>query len=474
MQQYGRLKQEHPGEILFFRLGDFYEMFFEDAIKAAPLLEVALTQRQSVPMCGVPYHAGTSYIAKLLKHGLRVAIAEQMEDPKKTKGMVKREVVRVVTPGTVLEEALLPARANNFLAAVAAEAQGANAGRWALAAADVSTGRLWVGGAEEDFHWTALKSQLASLRPSEILLVGEGTKSLLDLGMHPATVSLEPAFAPHSSLRERRGATAGKPTPVDLKDEALRGLKNFLAKDQSGAGKYLGDPEPLPVAARQESGGPAGEALFLDETAIRHLELVAGSDPSGGPTLLSLLDRCVTAMGSRLLKWWVLHPSTRRALIEARLDQVESFLTHASVRAELRALLKGEADLERICVRVQTGAASPRDLDALRNTLRKLPEIREVLGPSFPRKRESSPLPSGKSLDPRLRGDDDLEVPPELLDILETQLAESPPARLSEGGVVRDGFSPELDELRRFRRSGKNWIAELEAKERERTGIGSL
>src|SRR5690349_1080182 len=179
MQQYLRLKSAHPDEILFFRLGDFYEMFFEDAIRAAPLLEVALTKRQTTPMCGVPHHAASGYISKLLKAGISVAMAEQMEDPKTTKGMVKREVVRVITPGTLVEDELLLSKANNFLVAISANGSHSNSeGDWALAAADVSTGQQWVGEAKKDFHWNLLKGHLARLDPSEILLVGDETQKI--------------------------------------------------------------------------------------------------------------------------------------------------------------------------------------------------------------------------------------------------------------------------------------------------------
>jgi DNA mismatch repair protein MutS len=436
MQQYWTIKERYADEIVFFRLGDFYEMFFDDAVRAAPLLEVALTQRQGTPMCGVPYHAMTSYLAKLIKAGLSVAIAEQLEDPKKTKGMVKRGVVRVMTPGTLVEDELLPSKANNFLVAIATTAalKGKPAG-WELTAADVSTGRQWTGRLESDLHWNTLKANLASLAPSEILLVGEASRQIPAALLGRAVVRYEA-------------------TPSDAATPTLAAIRGYLERDHAGAVASLNAPVPLPLET--------GQTLFLDETAIRHLELVGSSDPSkAGPTLLGVLDRCLTPLGSRLLRWWLLHPSTDVALIEARQSHVQNLLDDSLCRDELRVRLKGVADLERIAVRVQAGTASPRDLDALRQSLARLNDLCcEHVKPE-----------SAFFNMPLLR---DVVVPQDLRHLLDSRLADSPPAKLNDGGVIRDGVNAELDELRKLRRSGKTWIAEMESAERARTGIGSL
>ncbi|MCB4757039.1 MAG: DNA mismatch repair protein MutS [Elusimicrobia bacterium] len=440
MQQYLRLKEKHPEEILFFRLGDFYEMFYDDAIKASPILEVVLTQRQSVPMCGIPYHAAATYVAKILKAGLSVAIAEQMEDPKKTKGMVKREVVRVITPGTLVESELLPARANNFLVAIEALASGkAGLGRWALAAADISTGQQWLGEEEKDVQWNALRAQLAALNPSEILLVGDTVKVMGDVFGKLSNVRLEPL----------------PPQASNPRDHVVKAIQQFLKRHHTHLEKSLGAPEPLPTTA-------AG-TLFLSEAAIRHLELVEPLDPlDPGPTLLSLLDRTPTPMGGRLMRWWLLHPSTEKQVIAERHEQVEGFLQHPDLRETLRQLLKQVSDIERISIRAQANLVSPRELGALRHSLSELPKIKTLL----------------KSLTERTLIESyagfDLGSPGALMQALNTQLALELPAKLDEGGVISDGISQELDELRALRRGGKQWIAELEAKERERTGIGSL
>ncbi len=451
MQQYLAIKQRYVDEILFFRLGDFYEMFFEDAVRAAPIMEVALTQRQSIPMCGVPHHAMTSYLSKLIKAGISVAIAEQLEDPKKTKGMVKRDVVRVITPGTLVEDELLSSKANNFLVAINVAAHpslpsGASGGRaagWALAAADVSTGRQWVGELANDLHWNELKAHLAGLNPSEILFVGDAQKILSQLNTGRAVVRYEPPYAEASG-----GGTS----------QVINVIRRYLERDHPEAVKSLRAPEPLPMASNK--------TMFLDETAIRHLELVQSADPAyakasagrPGDTLIGILDQSVTPLGSRLMRWWLLHPSLDLDVINARLNQVDELVENSVLRSELRTLFKGVADIERISVRTQAGTVSPRDLEALRQSLDRLPQVYALV----------APITSFSTLAGMV------QVPKELTSILATQLNDAPPAKLIDGGVIRDGVSAELDELRGLRRSGKQWIAAMEAAEREKTGIGSL
>jgi len=447
MQQYLRLKEKHPGEVLFFRLGDFYEMFFEDAVKASPILEVVLTKRQSTPMCGVPYHAVTGYISKLLKAGLSVAIAEQLEDPAKTKGMVKRDVVRVITPGTIVEDELLPSKANNFLVAIAAFGNAKkNEGHWTLCAADISTGKQWIGELETDFQWNVLKGQLAALNPSEILLVGESSQVLQSVINPNVSHRIEPV----------------PPGAEAFSARAVQAVKLFLENHHSAALSGLSAPQALPLEA-------AG-FMFLDQTAIRHLELVESSDPAGGDlTLLSVIDETITPLGSRLLRWILLHPSTNVSVINSRLDNVESFFEEGQVREEIRLALKEIPDIERIIVRAEAGSVTPRELAALRSSFKKIPEIKALL----------ERLDGAPALTlPRKAGEEkvwgDLNVPPELKDILNKQLSDEPPSKVADGGVIREGFNGELDELRGLRRSGKKWIAEMESAERANTGITNL
>ncbi|MFN0117634.1 MAG: hypothetical protein ACKVQC_04985 [Elusimicrobiota bacterium] len=405
MQQYLSVKLKYPDEILFFRLGDFYEMFYEDAQRAAPILEVALTARQAVPMCGIPHHAATSYISKLLKAGLSVAMAEQLEDPKKTKGMVKRDVVRVITPGTIVEDELLPGKANNFLVSIAVLKGEKGQVRWALAAADVSTGRQWVLEEPSDMAFNSLKSHLVSLAPSEVLLLGEAASFISPILDKKAVVRFEPVPAQTPRLIE----------------QALAGIKNYLARDNASALASLQSPEVLP----SESTG----ILFLDETAVRHLELVASSDPlHSSPTLLSVIDRTVTSLGSRLIRWWLLHPSRKRDVIEDRLNQVEELIESPSMREELRQTLKEVADIERICVRVQGGSASPRDLASLRMSISRFPQIQKIL-------QRATSQGGAQYFQKNILA---LQIPQELSALLENQLTDEPPAKLSDGGVIRD------------------------------------
>lgn len=440
MQQYARLKERYAEEILFFRLGDFYEMFYEDAIRAAPMLEVVLTQRQGVPMCGVPHHAMNGYLAKLLKNGVSVAVAEQMEDPKKTKGMVRRDVVRVVTPGTIIEEDLLPSSANNFLVAVAVQPRVKRDDfHWGLAAADISTGQQWSGEMAGDAHWNALKAQLALLNPSEILAVGDAAAVVLEGIGRKTGVRLE--------VMPQTGA--------DLAARSCAAVRSFLERHHPTAVSSLAAPEPLPL----ESSG----IMFLDETAVRHLELVEASD-AGSATLLSVIDHTVTPLGGRLLRWWLMHPSTKKEAIERRYDQVEALVAAGPLRAELRTVLKETADLERISVRAQTGSVGPKELASLRHTLQRLPSLLDTV--------KRIEIETGRK--PFADESSALATPDALLALLAGQLAAEPSGKLEDGGVINDGVSPELDELRGFRRHGKKWIADLESRERERTGIGSL
>ncbi len=429
MQQYTRIKEKYKDEILLFRLGDFYEMFYDDAIKAAPLLNVTLTARQGIPMCGVPHHALSGYVSKLLKLGQSVAIAEQLEDPKKTKGMVKRDVVRVMTPGTLVEDELLPAKANNFLVAIASGPGNA----WGLVAADVSTGESWNGEIKNDRSWTALRAQLASLNPSEVLLVGDPTDVMWACFSKEDHVRIEPAPAGISGLAA----------------QAQHALIEFLNRQYPAVVPSLRPSRPLLL--------DSSDVMFLDQTAIRHLELVESSDPERkGPTLLSLIDKTVTPMGSRLLRWWLLHPSCHLPQIHERQDRVGDFLEATAERGEIRELFRSIPDLERVQVRVKSGLVAPRELGALRHGLNTFPRIKAALT---------------KGLANFHKG---LEIPKDLIELLATQLSDEPPSKLIDGNVIRDGVNAELDELRNLRRHGKKWIAEMEAAEKARTGITTL
>lgn len=457
MAQYNAIKEQFPDALVMMRLGDFYEMMGEDAEKAAPVLEITLTSRpvsksQRIPLCGVPYHAADRYIARLIAAGFRVAIADQVEDPKKAKGLVKRQVTRVVTPGTVVEEGLLPGHANNFLAAVA---QGDAA--FGLAVADVSTGEFMVtelGGADPR---RALLDEIQRLQPAEILLVREFLLEEEVRGVARGRVEAwEPPsgpLTPHRRLCEHFGVASlrgyGCET-MPLAQTAAAAVLDYLAANR--------------VAARDHLQGLATYStdhfLFLDATARRNLELTATQWGSTGKSLLQVLDHTCHPGGARLLRQWIEHPLLDVGAIRARQDAVAEFHASTILRHDATQAMKGIADLPRLVSRAAAGAVTPRDMAALRDSLGRVPDLGRALEPC-----ESSLLcVLREALDPC----DDLR------DALAAALVDEPPLKMQDGGFIRAGHSPELDNLRDMSANGRQYIANLEAEERERTGIRNL
>ena len=457
MRQYRTLKAKNPDALLFFRLGDFYELFEEDARRAAPILELVLTQRQGVPMCGFPHHAFSNYLGKLLKHGLRVAVAEQLEDPSAAKGMVARDVVRVVTPGTVLEEELLSAKENNFLAAVWPSQEKGGAG---LVWADMSTGELrYARFVDGEAGLSRLADELGRIEPRETLWP-EGAVAPLGRTVTPVPVRnfLEEGLNRRASSlfgvagMEGFGLGAGHPARP-----ALAALLSYVEKNQSAA---LG-------ALRPPRAYNGDEFMLLDEGAIRRLDLFPepGARVGGTPTCLwNLIDQSATAMGGRRLKSWLLRPLMDPGAIRARQDRVEFFLNARRERREIQTLFRETADLERILSRLTAGTVTGRDLIALRRTIRLAPEAGRLLN-------ESLSLAGDRPWAGLVAA---FQIPKELGLVLEKALADSPPMRLSEGGVIRDGYSGPLDELRGMASHGRGWVSALETEERKRTGISSL
>lgn len=457
MRQYRTLKAKNPDALLFFRLGDFYELFEEDARRAAPILELVLTQRQGVPMCGFPHHAFSNYLGKLLKHGLRVAVAEQLEDPSAAKGMVARDVVRVVTPGTVLEEELLSAKENNFLAAVWPSQEKGGAG---LVWADMSTGELrYARFVDGEAGLSRLADELGRIEPRETLWP-EGAVAPLGRTVTPVPVRnfLEEGLNRRASSlfgaagMEGFGLGAGHPARP-----ALAALLSYVEKNQSAA---LG-------ALRPPRAYNGDEFMLLDEGAIRRLDLFPepGARVGGAPTCLwNLIDQSATAMGGRRLKSWLLRPLMDPGAIRARQDRVEFFLNARRERREIQTLFRETADLERILSRLTAGTVTGRDLIALRRTIRLAPEAGRLLN-------ESLSLAGDRPWAGLVAA---FQIPKELGLVLEKALADSPPMRLSEGGVIRDGYSGPLDELRGMASHGRGWVSALETEERKRTGISSL
>jgi DNA mismatch repair protein MutS len=486
MRQYTAIKKEHPNALLFFRLGDFYELFFEDAVVAARELQITLTSRNkekdtAIPMCGVPYHAAENYIAKLIRKGFKVAICEQMEDPRLAKKLVKREVTRVLTPGTSVD-AQLGSEENNFLACVARAGNSAG-----FAALDLSTGEFrateFIG---EDAE-RRIREELLVLRPREVLFASslplfEGAPSSrpqLAKGWDEARIPLAAAAPRIASLENARWAETPLDDWVFAPDYAIPQVENhFGVLSLEGFG--LANRAAAATAAgailhyvRTTQRGSLDHVdrigfyerqncLILDAVTVRNLELIEPLFTGSGDnaTLFRSLDLTVTPMGKRLLRAWMLRPSIDAAEITQRLDAVDSMVKDLVAREELRRSMEGILDLERLLSRVTLETANPRDLLALATSLAKLPTVRAALS-HFPVERlRTLHAQCDELADLRAR--------------VETSLEDEPPLTLADGGVIRTGVDPALDELRDLSRNSKQYIAQIEQRERQRTGIGSL
>ncbi|MDB4969113.1 MAG: mismatch repair protein MutS, partial [Myxococcales bacterium] len=469
MRQYLQIKEAYSDCIVFFRLGDFYEMFFDDAVVVARALDLTLTSRDKgkenpIPMCGVPHHAAKHYLAKLVQRGFKVAIAEQVEDPKFAKGIVKREVVRVVTPGTVVDDEQLEPKAAHYLVALLAEG-----GACGLAHLDVTTGEF----AATQLAVRDVVDELARLEPRELLHAGLDEAQLAELQARIRCAWTElPAPGLYNAARaEAEIETAtGRALPRDAEGALLLGALALRAA--VAVIKYAAETQPtgtLPLT--QLLPYTPSEQLILDEATRANLELfvtLIGAKKEGA--LFGILDETRTSMGGRLLRRWLSAPLVDVAHIRRRHDAVEWLVEHAALRAELRLELSEVYDLERLAGRATLGVASPRDLVALARSLERLPSLRALIHGSFAgdvAARLAHPelleLPEG---DEALCGDVAREVRRTLVD--------EPPPQWRDGGFVRGGFSAELDELTALSEGGKGKILEIEVRERERTGIGSL
>ena len=479
MRQYHAVKKQYPQALLLFRLGDFYELFYEDAIVASRELQITLTSRnrergQPVPMCGVPYHAAETYIARLIRAGYKVAICDQMEPPTAGKKLVRREVVRVVTPGTATDLQVLEPKENNFLAAVARHPSGASIG---LAYVDISTGEFsateFAGGdAEEE-----LRNALQLLRPREILL--------------PRPTSLFPQATP-AELDGAGGVETRLEDWIFREDYSERllteqfgvvGLEGFGLADHRQAAAAAGAlVHYLRETSAKGDGSAAAQgallqhldriryyeqqdALVLDTVTVRNLELVAplfSEEAARGQatTLLAALDETSTGMGARLLRSWILRPQVDRQEIEERLDAVAELKAHTVLREEVRKDLAGVLDLERLTSRITLGVAAPRELLALRASLGRIPLLRRYLANCSSARLAALHAQLDELADVRER--------------IERAIADDPPAQTSDPGVIRRGYDADLDELRELSRRSKQFIAAMEERERKRTGIGSL
>ena len=481
MRQYAAVKKEHPTALLFFRLGDFYELFFDDAILASKELQITLTSRNkekgiAVPMCGVPHHAAEGYIGKLIRKGFKVAICEQMEDPRLAKKLVRREVTRVVTPGTAADS-LLGSEENNFLAALAQVGE-----RVGFAALDLSTGEFRATEFSGENALRRVQEELEQLRPKE-LLYGLAAP-LFEAKFDTRTIRALPTQPPPTQAPQPRalGATCAE-TPLDdwifAPDHAIPLLENhFGVLSLEGFG----------LAGRTAAAAAAGAILYyvrstqrgsldhvdrigwyerqnclvLDAVTVRNLELIeplfAGTD--AGVTLFRSIDAAVTPMGKRLLRAWLLRPSLDLTEINARLDAVEAGVKDTIAREELRRALDGVLDLERLLSRVTLEAANPRDVLALAASLAKIPGIKAAVGQLGAQRLNI------------LHGS--LDELGDLRDRIEKTIVPEPPLSFADGGVIAAGVESDLDELRELSRNSKQVLAQIEQRERGRTGISSL
>ncbi|MGM8213344.1 DNA mismatch repair protein MutS [Virgibacillus sp. W0430] len=447
MRQYLRIKANYKDAFLFFRLGDFYEMFFEDAIRAAQELEITLTKRDSgqadpIPMCGVPYHAAENYIKTLVDKGYKVAICEQIEDPKKAVGVVKRAVVQLITPGTVMESSMLEDRKSNFLASLSHFQDGS----YVIVYNDLSTGENYA--MIISSGWEAVIHELYNRSIKEIVL--------------------SPDFPAHlqQQLKDKLHVVLSYQKEVDFTGEyrnlcdqinderimkAFSRLLNYIQHTQKKALDHLKPIEILELT----------DFLSLDMYSKRNLEITETIMQKGKKgSLLSILDRTVTAMGARTLRKWIERPLVHLERIEKRQQMVEAFYQNFIEREQLRDTLKSVYDLERLSGRIAFGNVNARDLNQLKQSLKKIPELKEIL--------EQFASKHVKELSMQIH------LPNKVVSLLDSSLIDDPPISIKDGSIIKDGFDAQLDEYRDATRNGKQWIAELEQKEKEITGIKSL
>ncbi|HEY2461084.1 MAG TPA: DNA mismatch repair protein MutS [Candidatus Acidoferrum sp.] len=480
MQQYHAIKTRYPHALLLFRLGDFYELFYEDAMLASRELQITLTSRnrekgQPIPMCGVPYHAADGYIARLIRAGFKIAICDQMELPSPGKKLVRREVVRIITPGTATDVAVLDARENNFLASVCRHSSGSPVG---LAFVDLSTGEFQAtefAGSRAD---EALRDELQLLHPRETLLprpqqlFDNAKTSLLD-GTGGVESRLEEwVFQQDYAgriLREQFGVAELTGFGLDDRPQSIgaAGALIHYLRENAARGDDAASTEALRHLDRVRFY-EQHDSLVLDPVSVRNLELVNPifTEESGrvGPTtLLSSLDSTMTGMGARLLRGWILRPLIDRDQIEARLSAVQHLVQQTVVRGEIRKELRGILDLERLTSRITLGLASPRELVALRKSLAQLPILKNFLTP---------PPAGGSELLRHLHSELDPLV--DVRERLDRAIADEPPALATSPGMIRSGYDGELDELRNLSQHSKQIIAAMEERERKRTNIASL
>lgn len=457
MEQYLAIKAKHKDAILFFRMGDFYEMFFEDAHIASEVLGITLTSRAhgkaaDVPLAGFPYHALDTYLTRMIKAGYRVAICEQVEDPKKAKTIVKRDIVEIVTPGTTFSDEILQSKKNNFLVSLYADSR-----LCGISGIDVSTGEFFVSEVSNE----KVKEQIQSIDPAEII-ISESQQSYIDKVLERndnyfLTVREDWMFSRdygYEKLTDHFKTTSLKGFGIENMDPGIAAAGAILAYIIDNQKSRLGH---IIRIRRRDSK----DFLSIDPTTQRNLELIAPlNDRNVNSTLLSVIDQTKTAMGGRLLKQWLLNPLAHIGPIKLRLESVEEFKENDNSRDLIRDILKRIGDMERMVSRVTTGRANARDLNALKSTLKEIPLV----------KSEMQELET--ELNVKIH--DKLIIMNELVAEIEGAIVDEPPLLTTDGGIIRQGYHEELDKLREIVHSGKSWINKLQTEERARTGIPSL
>lgn len=471
LRQYLEIKEQHQNTILFYRMGDFYEMFFDDAVIASKILGITLTSRNSkndknrVPMCGVPYHAAQGYLAKLVKAGQRVAICEQTEDPSQAKGIVKREVIRIVSPGVVTDDQLLDAKDDNYLAAIARKDNGKQS-LFGISFLDVSTGKFLCGEFScKAAEFDVIVDQLARLTPSELIISSQ------DVGLHTPLINTAKVLLPSLCVTERDDHYFHHSHCLEVLNDHFQtivldgfGLSN-MKLGITAAGvllDYIHETQKSSIVHIQKIEKiELDTILLIDDSSRRNLELtqtIVGAHRSG--SLLSVLDNCMTPMGSRKLKNHILFPLRSVPRINARLDSVSFFFQHGNLRQELRDLLDAVYDIERLNSRMVVGTANARDMLSLKHSLQKLPAIKSL----------AEQCTTSKLQDIAER----LDILEDITTLLESSIAHDPPVTIKDGNIIKEGYNDTLDELIHILRDGKQLILNLEAKEREATEIPKL
>ena len=491
LRQYHEIKKQHPGTLLFFRLGDFYELFYDDALIGSREMEITLTARHKetgtpVPMCGIPYHAATSYIAKLVRKGFRIAICDQTEDATMAKKLVRREVVRIITPGTALENQLLETKQNNYLAAISGAGEGIG-----LALIDLSTGEFLATEFKGENTWERTLEQIEIFAPKELLfpqslsaLVGHKGKGRSHTHTTPTHNLTENLHTENLPTLSDSGSNYFKDITLSPLDDWLFGYehaegllltqlgvaslegfglrkKNYAVAAAGAAVYYINETQRANANHISEiTYFEPSEYLILDATTLTNLELLEATDGQKVHSLIGVLDNTMTGMGARLLRQWMLRPSVKLGEIEMRLDAVGEFKPASIKRDQVRRTLDSLADLERLAGKITLARINPREMNALGQSIALLPSLRQLI--------------SGFQTSLLQTLTENFDLLDDLGELIKNSISDEPPAAANEPGIIRDGYHPELDELRNLASSGKSYIAAIEARERGRTGINSL